>query len=58
MIKQHALRDFDAIHLASALILKLETEEDLVFLASDQRLLKAAIAQQLTTLNPEEEAIK
>ncbi len=56
VIQRHALRGFDAIHLASALSLKTETNQELLFLASDQRLLKAASAEQLPILNPEQAA--
>jgi predicted nucleic acid-binding protein len=56
VIKRYPLRGFDAIHLASALTLKSETNQELLFLASDQRLLKAASAEQLSILDPEKES--
>jgi predicted nucleic acid-binding protein len=54
LIQRHPLRGFDAIHLASALILKAALVEDVTFVASDERLLTAAQAEHLTGMNPEE----
>lgn len=53
LIQRHALRGFDAIHLASALSLKARLEEEFTFIASDERLLRTAAAEQLQTLNVE-----
>jgi predicted nucleic acid-binding protein len=53
LIQRHPLRGFDAIHLASALSLKATLNEDITFAASDNRLLRAAEAEQLSALNVE-----
>ena len=42
LILKHGLRGFDAIHLASAAILKKRLKEDVLFCCADQRLLEAA----------------
>ena len=47
IISQHPLRGFDAIHLASALILHEAAPEDFLFGCFDQRLLQAAVAEGL-----------
>jgi uncharacterized protein len=54
LIQRHPLRGFDAIHLASALTLKIALTEDMTFVASDERLLTAAKAERLKGTNPEE----
>jgi predicted nucleic acid-binding protein len=54
LIQRHPLRGFDAIHLASALILQAALAEDMTFVASDDRLLMAARAERLRATNPEE----
>ena len=48
LLEQHPLRAFDAIHLASALILQKGIREPLPFAAADSRLLDAASAEHLT----------
>jgi predicted nucleic acid-binding protein len=53
LIKRHPLRGFDAVHLASALNLKDILGEEMTFVAADERLLRAAKAEQLGILNPE-----
>lgn len=53
LIERHPLRGFDAIHLASALSLKTRLEQDVLFLASDVKLLRAASDERLKTLNVE-----
>jgi predicted nucleic acid-binding protein len=53
MIQQHGLRAFDAIHLASALGLQAAVNEPVTFVAADQRLLRAAAAERLATVDPE-----
>ena len=45
---RHALRALDAIHLAAAMSLKSEIEEDVVFAAADRRLLDIAVSEGLT----------
>jgi len=53
LIQRHALRAFDAIHLASALGLQAAVNEPVTFMASDARLLRAATGERLTAINPE-----
>jgi predicted nucleic acid-binding protein len=53
LIQRHGLRAFDAIHLASALGLQAAANEPVVFVAADQRLLRAAAGERLATVNPE-----
>lgn len=51
LIQRHPLRGFDAIHLASALSLKNALGEEITFAAADERLLRAAQAENLQTLH-------
>jgi predicted nucleic acid-binding protein len=51
LIQRRPLRGFDAVHLASALRLKLALGEAITFAAADERLLKAAEAESLEPLN-------
>ena len=51
LIQRRPLRGFDAVHLASALRLKLALGETITFAAADERLLKAAEAENLEPLN-------
>jgi len=53
LIQRRPLRGFDAVHLASALRLKVALGEEITFAASDERLLKAAEAEKLESLNVE-----
>ncbi|MEK6814759.1 MAG: type II toxin-antitoxin system VapC family toxin [Nitrospirota bacterium] len=53
LVQRHPLRGYDAVHLASALRLKREIEEDVTFVAADDRLLRAARAERLDILNAE-----
>lgn len=53
LIRRHPLRGFDAVHLASAVTLKHELGEHVVFAAADEQLLRAAKAAKLGTLNVE-----
>ena len=53
LIQRRPLRGFDAIHLASALRLKIVLGEEITFAAADGRLLKAAEAENLKPLNVE-----
>lgn len=53
LIQRHTLRAFDAIHLASALGLQAAANEPVTFMASDERLLRAATGERLATINPE-----
>ena len=51
LIKRHALRGFDAIHLASAVGLAEALGERVRFVAADKRLLHAAEREKLDTLD-------
>lgn len=53
LIQRYPLRGFDAIHLASALSLKSALGLGITFAAADERLLRAAEAEQLRALNVE-----
>jgi predicted nucleic acid-binding protein len=53
LIQRHPLRGFDAIHLASALILKASLGEQVTFAGADERQLQAAAKEQLIALNVE-----
>ncbi len=53
MIEKHSLKGADSLHLSSFLWLKNETEEDLPFISSDVKLLKAAKSENLKVINPE-----
>ena len=53
LIRRHGLRGADSIHLASALELRRALGEHVLFVAADGRLLGAAAAEGLETLNPE-----
>jgi len=52
LIYNYPLKGADAVHLASALWLSKSLKENLVFMASDQTLLKAALSEQLLVLDP------
>jgi uncharacterized protein len=53
LIQRHPLKGFDAVHLASALRLKIALAEEMRFAASDKNLLKAAQAEKLDAINVE-----
>ncbi len=55
ILKKYHLKGADSVHLASALWLEQGTKEDVLFVASDLNLLKAAKAERLEILNPQEE---
>ena len=55
LIEKHPLKAADAIHLSSALWLKLSSKTDITFIASDSSLLKAARAEKLQVINPLDE---
>lgn len=58
VIRQFALRGADAIHLASALLLRQRLGDesgDVVFVAADEELISAARASGFSVLNPAEE---
>lgn len=52
VIARHALKGADSIHLSTALWLKKTTKRNVVFVASDLELLKAAKAEKLEICNP------
>ena len=52
LIARHYLRGYDAVQLAACLTLADSSPEAPVFVCSDSRLLQAAQAEGLTTLNP------
>jgi predicted nucleic acid-binding protein len=52
LIEKHPIKAADAIHLSSALWLKLSSKIDVTFIASDLNLLKAAQAEKLQIINP------
>lgn len=58
LIKQltmkHSLKGADVVHLASALWIQKATKEKVSFVASDIQLLRAAKAEKLEIVNPEE----
>lgn len=53
LIRRHPLKGFDAVHLASAISLKNALGEDITFAAADERLLRAAEAEDLNILHVE-----
>ena len=53
LIQRHPLRGFDAIHLASALILRESLGEQITFVGADERQLEAAAKEHLVPLNVE-----
>jgi predicted nucleic acid-binding protein len=55
LIQKYPLRGFDTIHLASALTLKSDLGEQMVFIAADDRLLSAAKSESLPIINPEKD---
>ena len=52
-VHDHPLRGFDAIHLASALIVSEKLPDDFLFACFDRKLLRAAKAEGLETLPSE-----
>jgi len=56
LIEKHSIKAADAIHLFSALWVKLSSKIDVTFVASDLNLLKAAQAEKLQIINPLNEA--
>jgi hypothetical protein len=55
LIQKHPLKAADAIHLSSALWLKLSSKANVTFVASDSNLVKAAEAEKLQVMNPLDE---
>ena len=56
LIEKHPLKAADAIHLSSALWLKLSSKTDVTFVSSDSNLLKAALAEKIQLMNPLDES--
>ncbi|MEN6436957.1 MAG: type II toxin-antitoxin system VapC family toxin [Syntrophobacter sp.] len=52
IITKYALKGADSVHLSSALWLKSAMKQDIVFVASDLELIKAAKAEKLQIFNP------
>jgi predicted nucleic acid-binding protein len=50
IVQRHPLRGLDAIHLASALHVREESSEQVLFVCGDRRLLAAARAEGLTVV--------
>ena len=50
VLQKHPLRGFDAVHLASALLIKERLPEDFIFACFDQRLMASAVAEGLNVL--------
>ncbi|HOA75724.1 MAG TPA: hypothetical protein PL151_03835 [Phycisphaerae bacterium] len=53
LIQRHRLRCADAIHLASAVLLAMESGQSVCVVASDAELLAAARAEGFATLDPQ-----
>lgn len=53
-IKKYFLKGADGIHLSSAFWLQHTLKEEIIFVASDIHLLKAAQAEKLKIINPQE----
>lgn len=53
LLLRHPLKGYEAIHLASALLLQDALGADLLFGAADDRLLRAAQAERIRIFNPE-----
>jgi len=49
LAEQHALRGFDAIHLASALVVQRQSSHSVSFSAWDETLMRAALVEGLAT---------
>ena len=52
VVERYPLRGFDAIHLASAMLVHERLPEDLVFACFDDRLTRAARSEGLKTFSP------
>ena len=55
VVEKYPLRGFDAIHLASAIVIHERLSEDFVFACFDDRLASAAQSEGLETFPPEDE---
>lgn len=57
VVEKYPLRGFDAIHLASAIVIHERLSEDFVFACFDERLTGVAQLEGLETFPPEDETI-
>jgi len=55
IVKKYPLRGFDAIHLASAIVIHERVSEDFIFACFDDRLVDAAQFEGLETFSPKNE---
>ena len=53
LIQRHGLRGFDGVHLASAVVLQRGLGESVTFVAADDRLLRAAVAERMPVVDIE-----
>lgn len=53
LIQRHALRGFDGVHLASAVVLQRGLGESVTFVAADERSLRAAAAERMPVFDVE-----
>ncbi len=53
MVLTHNIRSLDAIHLATAVIIKSYLNKEIIFISSDKELLNAAEIEGFKVLNPE-----
>lgn len=53
VIQRHGLRGFDGVHLASAVVLQRGLGEPVTVVAADDRLLRAASAERMATIDIE-----
>ena len=54
LVRRHALRGFDAIHLSAALWLQEQLGEPVEFWVSNERLMAAAAKERIAVVNPED----
>jgi uncharacterized protein len=52
LVATYGLRGYDAVHLASALRLQMEVQDEVVFVSADGRLNRAANAERLAIADP------
>jgi len=57
VVEKYPLRGFDAIHLASAIVIHERLSKDFVFACFDERLTRAAQSEGLETFPPEDKTI-
>ncbi|MFH1146524.1 MAG: hypothetical protein V1736_02305, partial [Pseudomonadota bacterium] len=54
LAQKHALKGADLVHLSSVLWLRKAVREKMIFVASDVQLLRAAEAEKIEVINPEQ----